>query len=81
MAGGRHRINYDGCLPSLKLVYGSDTTPGNSFLEFEHLRVVRRDDQDVGPRDPPFDIVSVKPSRVGAEDFMNNVADAVRLFW
>jgi hypothetical protein len=45
MTGGRHRIDHDGCLPSLKLVHGPDASTWNTLLKLEYLCVVGRNDK------------------------------------
>ncbi len=47
MRRGRHRINHDRRLLSLKLVDGTDTRARQSLLKLKDLRVVGGDDHDV----------------------------------
>ncbi len=45
-----HRVDHDRSFLTLKLVNCSDTGARNSFLKFEYLRIVGRNDEDIFQR-------------------------------
>lgn len=79
MAGRRHRIDHDRCLPSLKLVHGPDASTWNTLLKLEYLGVVGRNDKYFFQPYRRLDALAVDPGRLTCQDFCNEVADPVGL--
>ena len=66
-------------LPAPETFDGADARAGQPLLQFEDLRVVGRDDEDVVECDRRFLTVAVDPGRFRGKDFRDEFFDLVGL--
>ena len=64
----------------MKLVDGSDTGAENSFLKFEYLRIVGRNDKNIFQRYCGFLSLAIDPGRTASDDLCDKLTDLVSLF-
>ena len=80
MAGCCRRVDRDGRLLALELVHRADTGAGQALLNFEDLRVVRRDYHDVVERDWLLYTIAVNPRRTVRQYTVDQITYGRSLF-
>jgi len=80
MARRRGRIDSDRRLLALKFVYCTDARPRKALLNFEDLRVVGRNNDDVIERNRFLVFFAIDPACVACKDCLHESADRLRLF-
>ena len=73
----RHRVDDDGRLLPLELVYGSDASPGDALGDLGDLRVVRCDDQDFIERHGLRLTMTVRPGDARRDEAPHDLPDAL----
>jgi hypothetical protein len=75
----RHRINYYGRFLSLELIHGPNARTRQSLLEFENLRIVWSDDQEVVEHNRGLGAKSIDPRRARSQYFSDKIPDGIGL--